>query len=197
MSVPVSIYAPTPVGKCLKIKDKIWYAVYFSKAEGTLHWLCSSLNSVWWGMDHIISPRRSPVEMTWFKQEPKDPFVGTYWVNKEAEIRWRIAFLCPEWRFLALLAYSHPSVCAHAYWLHGDSLTPDMLQVLRPHIGSYTTLFLCNLLFRFPDLRDLGRAYFCLSFSFLLSRRKRWRLQCLRSLWFTSVELRPLFPEFI
>lgn len=37
-----------------------------------------------------------------------------------------LVFPCTECRrFPTLLAYSHPSVCAHAYWLHGDSPTTD------------------------------------------------------------------------
>lgn len=31
------------------------------------------------------------LEIRWFKQEPNDPFRGTFWVKKGAEIWWRIA----------------------------------------------------------------------------------------------------------
>lgn len=145
--------------------------------------------------------------MTRLKQELNDPFRGTFWVNKGAEIRWRIAL---DEMLVVPLCFSVLNDGSSLSWLTATMCSclltawrfthPWQPQVLRPPTRSYTTLFFPNLLFRFPDLSDLSRVYFYLSFSFLLSRRKRWRLRCLRSSWRSSVELmslRPLFPEFI
>lgn len=106
------------------------------------------------------------LEMTRFKKEPNDPFVGTFWVNKGVEIRngelpWMKCSWSPclslHWMTVPRSPGLQPPISVCSCLLTAWRFThPDRLQVLRPcHICSYTTLFLCNLLFRFPDLRNL------------------------------------------
>lgn len=80
-----------------------------------------SFSFSWWGTTTSFHQDEVQLEMTRLKQEPNDPFRGTFWVNKGAEIRWRIAL---DEMLVVPLSFS----------VLNDSSSPSWLTATRQHV---------------------------------------------------------------
>lgn len=102
-------------------------------------------------------------------KRPCSPCHSLYWLDLQPAVRTNSGCSC--------------------LWPHGGFIHSE-------YIHTDISPFLCKLLVRFSNLRDLGKMYFWLSVSFDLS----WRHQCLR-FWVqvcgADVSQAPLFPGFI